>query len=229
MGYLDNKSITVDAIITKKGREKLAKGDFSIVKFALADDEIDYTILWDENHPKGSEYYGSAIENMPLLEASPDENQSMKYNLVTLPKITSRLPIISAAPTDIVLLRQGQQAIIVPNTSNGVNNSYTATLHNSSAATISAQRVLSTTQQDVDSFKTESSDYATSSPYTEEVYTKIGASKTAVGTRFLITALNNPFKDVTTQVSITGNDTGGSVTVTVTIKAQAIKAQTETL
>ena len=86
MGFLDNTSITVDAIITKKGREKLAKGIFNITKFALSDDEIDYTALWNEDHPKGSEFYGSAIENMPLMEPSPNETQSMRYNLVTLPK-----------------------------------------------------------------------------------------------------------------------------------------------
>ena len=68
MGYLDNTSITVDAILTKRGRELLARGDgsFNITQFALADDEIDYT-LFNENHPNGSQYYGEAIENMPLL------------------------------------------------------------------------------------------------------------------------------------------------------------------
>ena len=46
MGYLDNSSITVDAILTKKGRELLAKGDgsFQITKFALSDDEVDYNL-----------------------------------------------------------------------------------------------------------------------------------------------------------------------------------------
>ena len=78
MGYLDNTSITVDAILTKRGRELLARGDgsFNITQFALADDEIDYT-LFNENHPNGSQYYGEAIENLPLLEAIPDENNIM--------------------------------------------------------------------------------------------------------------------------------------------------------
>ena len=46
MGVLDNTSVTVDAILTKKGREKLAKGEgqFRITKFALGDDEIDYNL-----------------------------------------------------------------------------------------------------------------------------------------------------------------------------------------
>ena len=46
MGYLDNTSITVDAILTNKGRELLAQGgtSFNITQFALGDDEIDYTL-----------------------------------------------------------------------------------------------------------------------------------------------------------------------------------------
>ena len=81
MGFLDNSSTTVDAILTKKGRELLARGrnEFKITKFALADDEIDYT-LWDVTNPNGTNYYGAVIENMPLLEAIPDENQMMRYN-----------------------------------------------------------------------------------------------------------------------------------------------------
>ena len=65
MGYLNNQVVTVDAILTKKGRELLAKGDgsFNITQFALSDDEVDYT-LYNPNHPSGSAYYGEAIENM---------------------------------------------------------------------------------------------------------------------------------------------------------------------
>ena len=91
MGYLNNQVVTVDAILTKKGRELLAKGDgsFNITQFALADDEIDYT-LYNPNHPSGSAYYGEAIENMPLLEAFPDETQMMKYKLTTLDRGTDQ-------------------------------------------------------------------------------------------------------------------------------------------
>ena len=59
MGFLNNTTVTVDAILTTKGRELLARGDgsFSITQFALADDEIDYT-LYNPNHPSGSAFYG---------------------------------------------------------------------------------------------------------------------------------------------------------------------------
>ena len=82
MGYLSNQVVTVDAILTKKGRELLARGDgsFKITQYALADDEIDYT-LYNPDHPNGSAYYGEAIEAMPLLEAFPDENQIMERRI----------------------------------------------------------------------------------------------------------------------------------------------------
>ena len=58
MGYLNNNQITVDAILTRRGRELLARGrnEFQITHFALADDEIDYS-LWNTDHPLGTAYY----------------------------------------------------------------------------------------------------------------------------------------------------------------------------
>ena len=96
MGYLNNQVITIDAILTKKGRQLLAQNDgsFRITQFALADDEIDYN-LWDTAHPNGSNYYGAVIENMPILEAFTDQNQVMKYKLVTLEKTTTAMPTIN--------------------------------------------------------------------------------------------------------------------------------------
>jgi len=86
MGYLNKATITVDAILTNRGRELLAqsgRGALTITKFAVADDEIDYG-LYNVAHPEGSDYYGSIIENMPVLEATPDEQQIMRYKLVSL-------------------------------------------------------------------------------------------------------------------------------------------------
>jgi len=134
MGYLNNSVVTVDAILTKKGRELLAKNDgsFQITQFALADDEIDYT-LYNPNHPSGSSFYGQAIENMPLLEAFPDETQIMKYKLTTLPRGTARMPILDLGYTSIVI-KQGASLAITPQTLNylGGNQNeaggYTATI-----------------------------------------------------------------------------------------------------
>jgi hypothetical protein len=82
MSYLSSTSVVVDAILTKKGRELLAKNDgsFRITQFSLADDEIDYT-LYNPNHPSGSAYYGEALENVPVLEAFPNDSQIMRYKL----------------------------------------------------------------------------------------------------------------------------------------------------
>ena len=83
MGYLNNSVVTVDAILTTKGRELLARGDgsFRITQFALSDDGIDYT-LYNPTHPSGSAFYGQALENMPLLEAFPETTQNLRYKLV---------------------------------------------------------------------------------------------------------------------------------------------------
>ena len=79
MGFLDNSSVTVDAILTKRGREILSEGgDLNIVKFALSDEEVDYT-LYDVTHPNGTDSYGSVIENMSLLEATPNRTNFRSF------------------------------------------------------------------------------------------------------------------------------------------------------
>src|SRR5690606_21468494 len=124
-----------------KGRELLAKGknNFNITQFALADDEIDYR-LWNPDHPLGTNYYGIVIENMPMTEAIADETQMMKYKLITLPKKTTRIPVVTVGNSNIILHAEGDSAIISPNTSNfsGGNNTlgYTAILSNSDVAEI---------------------------------------------------------------------------------------------
>ena len=125
MGYLNNQIVTVDAILTKKGRELLARGNgsFNITQFALGDDEIDYT-MYNPSHPSGSAYYGEAIENMPLLEAFPDETQTLKYKLATLPRGTAKMPIISLG-LESVILKQTAATSITPQTLNYLDNNST--------------------------------------------------------------------------------------------------------
>ena len=139
MGFLNNTSVTVDAILTKKGRELLARGqdEFKITKFALADDEIDYS-LWDTAHPNGSNYYGAVIENMPLLEAFVDENQVMRYKLVSLPKNTAKLPILEIPSPTLVFNGPGVTQTITPNTRNGSDNEsgYNFILHDAVIANL---------------------------------------------------------------------------------------------
>ena len=118
MGYLNNSVVTVDAILTDKGRELLAKNDgsFRITQFALSDDEIDYT-LYNPTNPSGSAFYGQAIENMPLLEAFPLVTQEMKYVLTTLPRGTSKMPVLDLGYAALTL-KQGASIAITPQTLN---------------------------------------------------------------------------------------------------------------
>lgn len=100
MGYLNNASVSVDAILTTKGRELLAKGGnangLDIRYFALGDDEVNYD-LWNPGHPLGSDYYGIVIENMPVLEASPIPEQNLKTKLITLARDTKKIIYLSLA------------------------------------------------------------------------------------------------------------------------------------
>ena len=117
----------------------LARGqdDFKITKFALADDEVDYR-LWDTAHPNGSNYYGAVIENMPLLEAFVDENQILRYKLVSLPKNTAKLPILEVPSPSLVFNGPGITQTITPNTRNGsdAEAGYSFVLHDATIANL---------------------------------------------------------------------------------------------
>ena len=213
MGYLDNSVVTVDAILTKKGRELLARGDgsFQITQFALADDEIDYT-LYNPSHPDGSTYYGEAIEAMPLLEAFPDENQIMKYKLTTLPRGTARLPILASVAS--ISLKQGQSQAVTPETLNYLGGGNT-TETNGYVFTIADARVAS-----VFTGAGINTDEAQRLNQTSTLGTNV--SKTVIGTtlNFTGTTVNTLFGSnttLTTSLTIVGRDSGARVTVPVTI------------
>ena len=214
MAYLNNSVVTVDAILTKKGRELLARGDgsFRITQFALADDEIDYT-LYNTTHPSGSSYYGEAIENMPLLEAFPDETQIMKYKLVTLPRGTARLPILDLGYSAITL-KQGASLAITPQTLNylGANQTFETSGY---TATIADARVLSTFN---------GVGINTDEAVRLNSATTLGTnvSKTVIGTSINLTATatNTLFGTNTqlqTTITVIGRDSGARLTIPVTI------------
>ena len=95
MGYLDNSTIVVDAILTKHGRKLLASGQgLNIQYFTVSDTGIDYS-LWNPDHPSGSAYYGEAIENLPNLEALPNASYFMRNNLITLSRDVVALPYVT--------------------------------------------------------------------------------------------------------------------------------------
>jgi len=102
MGYLDNASITVDAVLTKKGREILKNGgNLNITNFTLSDTGVDYT-LWNTDHPSGSAFYGEAIENLPMLEASVHAEYNLRNRLISLNQNTIAIPAVSLGNLDSV-------------------------------------------------------------------------------------------------------------------------------
>jgi hypothetical protein len=214
MGYLSNQVVTVDAILTKKGRELLAKGDgsFKITQFALADDEIDYS-LYNPDHASGSAYYGEAIEAMPLLEAFPDETQIMKYKLTTLPRGTAKLPILDLGFAAIVL-KQGASLAITPQTLNYLGSSQ-AFESSGYVATIADARVLNT----FNGVGVNTPD-ATALNSTTTLGTNV--SKTVIGTSINLTAttVNTLFggnTTIQTTITVIGRDSGARLTIPVKI------------
>jgi len=94
MGYLDNSTVTVDAILTKKMRKNLAQGhSIDIRYFCLSDTGVDYR-LYNENHPVGTNSYGEAITSMPNLEAHGNASYTLLNKLITLDRGTTFLPTI---------------------------------------------------------------------------------------------------------------------------------------
>ena len=84
MGFLDNSGdIILDAVLTDLGRKRMADGEFRITKFALGDDEIDYS-LYNANHPSGSAYYDLEILQSPVMEAPTRIPGAIKYGLLSI-------------------------------------------------------------------------------------------------------------------------------------------------
>ena len=216
MGYLNNQVITVDAILTKKGRELLAKNDgtFRITQFALADDEIDYT-LYNPNNQNGSAFYGEAIANMPLLEAFPDESQIMKYKIATLPRGTAVLPVLDLGFSAITL-KQGASIAITPQTLNYLGNTtafetsgYTATISDvRTMSTFNGVGIQSTTAQDQNATSTTTLGTNVSSTV---IGSQINLRATTVNTLF------GSSSQLSTTITVVGLDSGARLTIPLTI------------
>jgi hypothetical protein len=227
MGYLDNSTVTVDAILTNKGRQILAAGgQLNITKFALSDDEIDYE-LWNPAHTLGSNYYGKVIEDMPIIEALPDETQMMRYKLVTLPKNVIGIPVISVNPSSVVFSNLNDEVTITPATLNlqGGNSTlgFTAILSDDTVATLTVapdgniRTTVGQTQANINAAGGVTSfldDEATG-------ITTAGKSITKTGTKFILKpkALLTPKNALLT---IIGNETGGFKTITISITQATI-------
>lgn len=231
MGYLDNTTVTVDAILTNKGRQLLAAGgQLNIVKFALADDEVDYD-LWNPAHTLGTNYYGAVIENMPVLEALPDETQMMRYKLLTLPKDVIGVPVISIAPTAVSFTSLTQEVTITPSTLNLQNGNstlgYTAILSDDTVASLSVASDGATGRPTTPAgtsptLNANATSIATTANFLDDELTGIsttGKTITRVGTKFVVAP--RPQAN-TTQIkkavlTVIGNETGGFKTIIITV------------
>lgn len=203
MAYLDNSEITVEAIITKKGRQKLASGEkLNITKFALGDDEIDYS-LYNSAHLKGPTYYDSAIRAIPITEACSDETQALKHKLVTLSKGITQMPIVTLLPTKISANQSGGSIPISPATSPSGNTivGYTAVLADQRAGTLIVSKG-ATEMASIPVFNN------------GEIST---TAQVVTGNEFIFIPNPNLTIDVYTTITVYGNETGGSRTIPVAV------------
>jgi hypothetical protein len=215
MGYLDNSSITIDAILTKKGRELLARNDgsFQITQFALADDEIDYT-MFNENHPNGSQYVSEAIENMALIEAHPDENNIMRHKLVTLDVGSTVIPFLNIG-TNIIKLGLGSSQTITPKTVNYQGNTAQQAEPGGYTYTIADARLLTSFTSTMTSQAAQGDRAISKHTTTSFSETVIGNSVSMVG--ISKSALFGVNTTLLTTLTIEGRDTGARLTVPVEI------------
>lgn len=234
MGYLDNTTVTVDAILTNKGRELLAAGGrLNIVKFALADDEVDYD-LWNPAHTLGTNYYGAVIENMPVIEALPDETQMMRYKLLSLPKDVIGIPVISIAPASISFTSLMQEITVTPSTLNlqGANTSlgYTAILSDDTVASL-----MVATDGQIGAVAGAlgggvGTNAASATNFMDDEITGVSTTgKTIVrtGTKFMLKAKpqSNTTQVVKALLTILGNETGGFKTIVITVDPSGFMTQ----
>lgn len=84
MAFLDNSGdIILDAVLTDAGRQRMARGEFKIVKYALSDEEINYK-LFNSTHPSGSAFSDLQIMQTPILEAFTNNTSLMKTKLISI-------------------------------------------------------------------------------------------------------------------------------------------------
>ena len=91
----------------------------------MSDEEIDYT-LYDVTHPNGTDSYGSVIENMNLLEASPNRET---FNSFLVDQSVSGLTL-NVGQLSLSALVSEDPISISPNTKNGPVEDYVFTISN---------------------------------------------------------------------------------------------------
>jgi len=134
MAFLDSSTAVIDAILTRKGRELLARNDgsFQITKFAFGDDEINYQ-LYDATKSTDQD---SDILNLPVLEPISNESVALLYRLITLPSGSLRIANLSISPTS-GSVNYGDDLSITVATNNGEDaQGYAATVRDTDIAVL---------------------------------------------------------------------------------------------
>ena len=178
----------------------------NITSFALSDDEIDYR-LYQPNHPQGSAFYDIAIKNTPVLEPFTDETQVLKFKLVTLPSGVTSIPVISLGQSSIVVTSDYKgQVVIVPSTNPVYNTTlgYTAILSDKTVGNIVGQQLQATG--------------ATIPTFIGDVSST--TAQVSLGLTFLFVPNASLTQTTTTQLTIIGNESGGSVSIPVTVQVR---------
>jgi hypothetical protein len=145
---------------------------------------------------------------MPIVEAVADETQALRYKLITLPKQTTNIPVVTVGNTAITLLASGDSAAITPNTSNlqggNSNLGYTAILSDSTVADIQVTRTL------------QNSVLPSTPRYIGD--NEDAQSVAVAGFEFRVIAKPQYVSDKTATITVIGNETGGSVTINLTVR-----------
>ena len=158
---------------------------------------------YEPAHPKGSAYYDSAIKAIPILEASPDETQVLRYKLVTLPKGTTQIPIVALGISSIGVNQDEGQVALSPTTSPQGNTGagYTVVLADQRAGTLSVTQGASAT--------------GTIPVFLGEEITTTAQVVSGLG--FSFTPNPSLTTNISTTITVYGNETGGSQTIPVTV------------
>ena len=189
MGFLDNSSITVDAILTKIGRKRISDGSFKVSKFSLSDEEIDYT-LYDVTHPNGTDAYGTTIENMNLIEAVSNRT-GFNSHLVNQSISGAKIKLASLNYPD---LENGDNVLLKPSTEGAPAENYSFIVDNTGIAAFQNPSGAGT-----------------------GIYSATVAS--AAQATLIAQSFANPSPTATTNVRVTGLTSGLAAVITLTVKA----------
>mgnify|MGYP003628785787 CR=1 FL=1 len=214
MGYLDNTSVTVDAILTKQGRKLIAQGNsLNIRHFTLSDTGVDYT-LWNPDHPSGSAYYGESIDNLPQVEANTNVLYSLDNKLVTLAQDSMALPTLDLDKSSISFSTSAVQSLnvqLLGFSKQGNQKGITVLIHDTNVATLqgaSRQDITGNIQQFVkeqDIPNSAAFEIGGAGPYNIKIVPSLKLAS-----------------DSTTNITILDNTTGAQNTMTISVDANII-------